>query len=118
MVRNSKVELQLIATRSFMRINIHYFFFPFGFVCIKSLIREIYLYKSLKRWIYTNKFLINSYHFNSSALLFPPTFTSPPRTFSLSNIQERCTLNNKRRGVNHEIISNNYTNATSTFQFT
>ena len=46
-VRNSKVELQLTATRSFMRINFH-MFFVLGFVCMKSLSQIIYLYKSLK----------------------------------------------------------------------
>ena len=64
------------------------------FVCIKSLSRQgIYLYKSLIRGICTDKFLINSYEFSSSTLLFPATLSSPPRTFSLLNIQEGCTLN-------------------------
>ena len=57
----------------------------------------MHLYKSLKRGIYTDKFLINGYEFNSSAPLFPATFSSPPRdpsrTFSLLNIQDGCTLN-------------------------
>ena len=41
-VRNSKVELQLIVTRTFMRINFHYFF-SFGFVLYKiSQPRDLY----------------------------------------------------------------------------
>ena len=36
---------------------------------------------------------INSYEFNSSDPLFPAALSSPPRTFSLLNIQEGCTLN-------------------------
>ena len=54
---------------------------------------RIYLYKSLKREIYTDKFLNNSFEFNSSAPLFPATLSSPPRSFSLLTIQEGCTLN-------------------------
>ena len=139
-----------------MRIYCHNFFF-FGFVCLKSLSRGIYLNKSLKRGIYIDKFpiahiwyikiltwlrgflvlfcfglvffvlksllaiarqwsrkklailalkpwghvriliyrtwLINNYEFNSSDPLFPAVLSSPPRTFSLLNIQEGCTLN-------------------------
>ena len=84
-------------------------FFPFRFVCIKSLSQGIYLYRSLKRGIYTAKFLIDSYQFNSLASLFPAKLPSPPRTFSLLNTQDGCTLNNKREGVNHEITHDNYT---------
>ena len=69
------------------------YFFVGGFVCIKSLSRGIYRYKSLKQVIYTDKFLINSYEFNSSTPLFPATLSSPPWTFSLLNIQDACTLN-------------------------
>ena len=55
-------------------------FFRLGFVCIN--------------WgIYTDKFLINSYEFNSLSPLFRAVLSSPPRTFSLLNIQEGCTLN-------------------------
>ena len=42
----------------------------------------MYLYKSLKRGIYTDKFLINGYEFNSSAPLFPATFSSPPPQYA------------------------------------
>ena len=53
----------------------------------------------------------HSFEFNSSAPLFLATLSSPPRTFSLLNIQEGCTLNkgllnNKGKGVNHEIRTN------------
>ena len=70
--------------------------FAFGFVCIKSLSRGIYLYKSLKRGIYTEKSLINSYEFNSSAPLFPA------RSSRGLYVKQKL-LNNKRKGVNHEI---------------
>ena len=40
-VRNSKVELQLTATRSFMRINFHYVF-RFG-VCLYEIPQSNYL---------------------------------------------------------------------------
>ena len=39
----------------------------------------------------------------NQAMLFPGKLSSPPRTFSLLNTQDGCTLNNKREGVNHEI---------------
>ena len=89
----SSATATLIATRTFIGINFHFFLFTFGFVCIKSLSRGIYLYESLKRGIYIDTFLINSYEFNSSALLSPARSSNPPLTFSLLNIQEGCTLN-------------------------
>ena len=94
-VRNRKVELQLIAVRELLWEWISINFFVLGFICIKSLSRGIYLYKSLKRGIYTDKFLINSFQFNSSAPLFPATLSNPPRTLSLLTIQEGCTLNKR-----------------------
>ena len=66
--RNNRVDLQLIAMRTFMRVNCHCFFFiVFGFVCQKCLTRGIYLYKSLvcREGFYTDKFLLivmNSIH--------------------------------------------------------
>ena len=58
---------------------ISHFFFASGFVCIESLSRGIYLWKfHLKRGTDTDKFLINSYEFNSSALLFPATHHALP----------------------------------------
>ena len=43
-----------------MRVNFHYFFIVFEFVCQKSLSRGIYLYKSLvcHEGFYTDKFLL------------------------------------------------------------
>ena len=46
------------------------------------------MHKSLKQEIYTEKFLVNSREFNSSAPLFPATSSSPPQTFSLLNTEE------------------------------
>ena len=81
-VRNSKVEMQLTATRTFMGINFHYFF-RFWLFCIKS----------LSRGIYTDKFLFNSLWIQFVSPALPATLSSPPGTFSLLNIQEGCTLN-------------------------
>ena len=60
-VRNRKVELQLIAVQERLSELISIIFFVWGFICIKSLSRGIYLYKSLKREIYSDKFLNNSF---------------------------------------------------------
>ena len=61
------------------------------------------MYKSLRRGIYTDKALINSYEFNSSAPPFPATLSSPPRTFPLLDIQEGCTLD-KGCGITKEKV--------------
>ena len=90
----SSATATLIATRTLIGINFH--FFVHFWVCLYKIptSRDLrYRYESLKQGIYTDKFLIHSYEFNSSALLFPATSSSPPLTFSLLNIQEGCTLN-------------------------
>ena len=90
----SSATATLIATRTLIEINFH--FFVHFWVCLYKILKSRdlwYLYESLKRGIYPDKFLINSYEFNTSALLFPATSSSPPLSFGLLNIQEGCTLN-------------------------
>ena len=92
---SSRAKVILLVVPWLRPEQLSFFFFLFRILMRgltdESLVSGIDLYNSLKRGIYIDKYprggiytdnsLVNFHKFNLSALLFPATLLSPPRTF-------------------------------------